>query len=84
MTATIHRLAPVDRNPEGEKPQALSAQHECAVRKAGALTLRGYTPSYRISESNRCPGCTQSQWIVGRFSVECACCGTAVPIAGGA
>ncbi len=39
---------------------------------------RGYLVQYRQHEVNHCPGCSGSQWFVGRFSAECAFCGTAL------
>lgn len=39
-----------------------------------------YRPVYREDAVNRCPGCRATQWLVGRFSVECASCGTALPL----
>ena len=41
---------------------------------------RGLRVLYRGSQT-RCPGCHHSNWIVGRFSAECAFCHTALPIA---
>lgn len=40
---------------------------------------RGFLPVYRENETNHCPGCGRSQWIVGRISAECAFCSTALP-----
>ncbi len=40
---------------------------------------RGYHACYRENEVNRCPGCRRSHWYIGRFSAECAFCGTALP-----
>jgi hypothetical protein len=48
---------------------------------AAALAKRGHHIIYRANESNHCPGCGRSQWIVGRSTAECAFCGTAVPLA---
>lgn len=42
---------------------------------------RGYHAVYREQEVNHCPGCGRVQWIVGRFSAECAYCSTALPLA---
>ena len=42
---------------------------------------RGYHAVYRTEEVNHCPGCGRVQWIVGRFSAECAYCSTALPLA---
>ncbi len=40
---------------------------------------RGFLPVYRENETNHCPGCGRSQWIVGRISAECVFCSTALP-----
>ena len=45
------------------------------------LSQRGHHIVYRTNESNHCPGCGRSQWIIGRISAECGFCGTAVPLA---
>jgi hypothetical protein len=45
--------------------------------------LAATTPLYRLGDTNRCPDCGQSQWIVGRIHVECATCETILPIATG-
>ena len=42
---------------------------------------RGYHAVYREGETNHCPGCGRSHWIIGRFSAECAFCATALPLA---
>ncbi|WP_265569362.1 hypothetical protein [Sphingomicrobium nitratireducens] len=42
---------------------------------------RGYHAVYREHEVNHCPGCGRTQWIIGRFSAECAFCSTALPLA---
>lgn len=39
-----------------------------------------YRPVYREGRFNSCPGCNRTQWLVGRFSAECAFCGTALPL----
>lgn len=44
----------------------------------------GYRVAYRQQETNYCPGCGQSQWIIGRATAECAGCGTALPLVAGA
>lgn len=41
----------------------------------------GYHALYREQEVNHCPGCGQTQWLVGRISAECAHCETALPLA---
>jgi uncharacterized protein (DUF983 family) len=43
-----------------------------------APTARGYVVAYR-GAATRCPGCSHSNWHVGRLSVECAFCGTVLP-----
>jgi hypothetical protein len=48
---------------------------------AAGLAHRGHHIVYRANESNHCPGCGRSQWIIGRISAECGFCGTAVPLA---
>jgi hypothetical protein len=40
----------------------------------------GYRIHYRHDEVNHCPGCGQTQWIVGRLTAECAFCATALPV----
>ena len=41
---------------------------------------RSCRPVYREGATNHCPGCGGSQWLIGRFSSECAFCGTALPL----
>lgn len=41
----------------------------------------GYRVVYPGDRINHCPGCDRSQWHIGRFSAECAFCGTAIPLA---
>jgi hypothetical protein len=48
---------------------------------AAGLAKRGHHIVYRVNESNHCPGCGRSHWIVGRVTAECGFCGTAVPLA---
>lgn len=43
---------------------------------------RGYHVEYRGDGTDRCPGCGRQQFHIGRFSAECAFCGTAVPLPG--
>ena len=43
----------------------------------GAASSR---PIYREDAVNHCPGCGRKQWLVGRFSAECAFCATALPL----
>jgi hypothetical protein len=47
--------------------------HDFAPRR------RGYVPVYRTG--TLCPGCGAAKWNIGRFSAECACCGTALTLA---
>lgn len=43
--------------------------------------IRGsYRPVYRAQEINHCPGCGNTQWMVGRITAECAFCATALPL----
>jgi hypothetical protein len=42
---------------------------------------RGYHAVYREDETNHCPGCGRTHWIIGRVSAECAFCATALPLA---
>lgn len=41
---------------------------------------RGYHVVYRLHETNHCPGCARSNWIIGRALAECGFCGTAIPL----
>lgn len=43
----------------------------------------GYRIAYRQQETNHCPGCGKSHWVIGRLTAECAFCGTALPLIGG-
>ena len=43
--------------------------------------MRGYHAVYREHETNHCPGCGRTHWIIGRVSAECAFCATALPLA---
>jgi len=45
------------------------------------VSARGYQVLFRADETNRCPGCGHSQWIVGRITAECCFCGTALALA---
>ena len=44
----------------------------------------GYRIAYRHNETNHCPGCGQTQWLIGRTTAECAFCATALPLIAGA
>lgn len=41
---------------------------------------RGFSPLYRENETNHCPGCGRTHWIIGRVTAECAFCTTALPL----
>ncbi|HKT75642.1 MAG TPA: hypothetical protein VJQ78_02850 [Sphingobium sp.] len=51
-----------------------------AAGKSFDPALRGYIIHYHVGESNHCPSCGRSQWIVGRLMAECAYCETALPL----
>ena len=42
---------------------------------------RGYHVVYREHQTNHCPGCGRTHWLIGRISAECAFCTTALPLA---
>jgi hypothetical protein len=46
----------------------------------GEEGMTGYQISYRLHETNYCPGCGRSHWYVGRITAECAFCATAIAI----
>jgi hypothetical protein len=52
-----------------------------AASFAAGLAQRGHHIVYRANESNHCPGCGRSHWLIGRVTAECGFCGTAVPLA---
>ena len=56
----------------------MEARGECIVHRAQE---RGYHIVYREQETNHCPGCGRTQWLIGRVSAECAFCTTALPLA---
>ena len=58
----------------------MSATITAPVDYAARVTERGYVLIYRPMESNRCPGCGGSAWLVGRVTAECGLCQTASPI----
>lgn len=41
---------------------------------------RGYHVMYREHVTNFCPGCSRSNWYIGRAMAECAFCATALPL----
>ncbi len=52
------------------------------LRSAYDPGARGYHAVYRQHQTNHCPGCGRSNWLVGRASAECGFCATALPFAG--
>lgn len=42
--------------------------------------MRGYHAVYREQQTNYCPGCGRTHWIIGRTSAECAFCACALPL----
>jgi hypothetical protein len=52
--------------------------YDFGIRQA----ITGYRVQYRADETNHCPGCGRSHWLVGRVTAECAFCGTALAIRG--
>lgn len=53
--------------------------YDFGVRQARS----GYRVAYRPNETNHCPGCGRTQWLIGRTTAECAFCATALPLIGG-
>ncbi|MFD1612914.1 hypothetical protein ACFSCW_14005 [Sphingomonas tabacisoli] len=45
------------------------------------LVHRGYQVMYHPGETNRCPGCGHSNWLIGRVTAQCGFCGTALALA---
>lgn len=43
-------------------------------------SARGFHASYRDGETNHCPGCGRTHWLIGRATAECAFCATALPL----
>ena len=43
--------------------------------------IRGYRIAYRRHETNYCPSCGRSHWLLGRSLAECGFCATAIPFA---
>jgi hypothetical protein len=54
---------------------------EGSARRRFDPAMRGFGLLYHTGETNRCPGCGRTHWIVGRRSAECALCGTALALA---
>lgn len=40
----------------------------------------GYRVAYHEAETNHCPSCGRSHWLIGRMTAECAYCATALPL----
>lgn len=45
-----------------------------------SILNRGYHSSYHENETNHCPGCGRTHWLIGRLTAECAFCSTAIPL----
>lgn len=50
------------------------------IRDSFDPSLRGFHAQYRKNETNHCPGCGRTHWIIGRSTAECAFCATALPL----
>lgn len=44
------------------------------------MEARAYALVYRPEVVNHCPGCTHTNWLVGRMVAECGFCGTVLPL----
>ena len=53
--------------------------YDFGIRQPGS----SYRIAYRSHETNHCPDCGKSQWMIGRMTAECAVCGTALPLVAG-
>ncbi len=51
------------------------------LRPAPPFRPVGFRAVYHQGAANHCPGCGQTQWIVGRISAQCSVCETAIPFA---
>ncbi|WOK38021.1 hypothetical protein [Sphingomonas sp. C3-2] len=51
------------------------------IRRAIEPALSGYRIMYHRAEPNRCPGCGNSNWHIGRISAQCAFCDLSLPLA---
>jgi hypothetical protein len=47
---------------------------------ASARRIPGIASPIGQHETNHCPGCGKSHWMIGRLTAECAFCGTALPL----
>jgi len=52
----------------------------CHDHKVFDPARMGFRIVYRANETNHCPGCGRSHWMVGRLTAECAYCATALPL----
>lgn len=50
--------------------------YDFGVRKSQTSSRIGY----RQDQATSCPDCGQTHWLVGRSTVECAYCSTALPL----
>lgn len=41
---------------------------------------RPFSLVYRPDTVNHCPGCTHTNWLIGRMVAECGFCGTVLPL----
>ena len=55
----------------------ISRDGECFAHDPSRRSLQGLFQSDGV---NRCPGCSRSVWVVGRFSAECGFCATTLPL----
>jgi hypothetical protein len=58
----------------------MDLQASFATGRTHDPVMRGYNIVYRESSQNHCPGCGQSQWLIGRVMAQCAFCETALPL----
>ena len=68
------------RQPKANRMMRAQAVPASPKRFQLDLSARGYQVLFWSGEVNRCPGCGQSQWYVGRVTAECGICGTALPM----
>ena len=66
---------------ERMKVKTMLRSIEGSAGKSFDPAVRGFAPLYHAGETNHCPGCGRSHWMVGRLSAECAYCGTAIALA---
>lgn len=58
----------------------MNLQTSFATGRPHDPVMRGYGVVYRSATRNYCPGCGQSQWLIGRSTAQCAFCETALPL----